>query len=422
LKYKKHEMGSYNLHTIKTDKFKTIVVKIVFRRDVNKEELTLRNLLSDVMIRSTRKYNTSRLMQIEVEDLYGIDYNSSVAISGSYSMLSFDYTFLNDNYTEKGNAEKTFQFITDMIFSPDIISGKFNEDNFELSKNYLKEVIESTKENPSEYSIHRLLEEMDDKSPVSFRADGYVEDLDKITPKSLYEYYKSVISKDIVDIFIIGDIEDFKIKRLAEKYFVLNTFKKKSHAHFIEDNKIRLKIKNKTETENFNQSNLAIGANIINPTFFEKSYVSFVYNFVLGGGTESKLFREVRENNSLCYAISSSIYRLNNMMVITSGLSSENAKKAVSIIKKEVKNMTLGKFEKEDVMKAQINYVSSLKQIYDSPYGIINIYLCKDFLKFDLLDKKIMMIGKVTKKDVVKFAKKIKLNTIYLLEGENVDE
>jgi len=422
MKHKKHEMGSYNLHTIKTDKFKTIVVKIVFRRDAKKEETTLRNLLSDVMVRSTRKYNTSRLMQIEVEDLYGIDYNSSVSISGSYNMLAFDYTFLHDKYTEKGTFDKTFEFITDMIFNPDIISGRFNEDNFELSKKYIKEVIESAKDSPSEYSVIRLLEEIDDKKPVSYRADGYLEDLEKITSKTLYEYYKSVINKDLIDIFIIGDIDDFKVKRLAEKHFIIHTFKKKSHSHFINDNKIRLKIKNKTDKEDYNQSNLVIGANVIKPSFFENAYVSFVYNYILGGSGDSKLFREVRENNSLCYAVSSTMYRLNNMLIISSGLSSKNAKKAVTIIKKELKNMTLGKFEKEDVMQAQINYVSSLKQIYDSPHGILNVYLCKDFLKLDLLDEKIIKIGKVTKKDVVKFAKKIKINTVYLLEGENIDE
>ena len=51
--YVKNEMGSYNLHFIKTDKFKTITVKLVFRRLVQKEEITMRNVLADLLLRSS---------------------------------------------------------------------------------------------------------------------------------------------------------------------------------------------------------------------------------------------------------------------------------------------------------------------------------------------------------------------------------
>ena len=44
MNYRKTSTFSYNLHTIKTNKFKTITVKINFKRKLIKEEITARNI------------------------------------------------------------------------------------------------------------------------------------------------------------------------------------------------------------------------------------------------------------------------------------------------------------------------------------------------------------------------------------------
>ena len=41
MKYTKKDLGSYNLHLIKTDKFKTVTVKIMFQSPIVKEEITI---------------------------------------------------------------------------------------------------------------------------------------------------------------------------------------------------------------------------------------------------------------------------------------------------------------------------------------------------------------------------------------------
>lgn len=106
------------------------------------------------------------------------------------------------------------------------------------------------------------------------------------------------------------------------------------------------------------------------------------------------------------------------MLVIQSGIDKENSKKAISLIKKELKNMSSGKFTEEDITGAKVTYIASLKQILDSPGSVLNMYVSQEYLHLDLMDERIKQIGRVTKKDVMAFAKKIKLNTIYLLEGE----
>ena len=152
-------------------------------------------------------------------------------------------------------------------------------------------------------------------------------------------------------------------------------------------------------------------------TDFELRYVLNVYSYILGGGPDSKLFKTVREENSMCYHISSISFPLNSLLIVNAGINKENYKKVLSLIKREVSNMKKGKFTKEDIIKSKVTYVNSLKELEDNPQSIIGLYAGIEYLKSDDLDKRLTKINKVTKKDVVKLASKIHLDTIYLLEG-----
>ena len=70
MKYTKKDLGSYNLHMIKTDKFKTVTIKIIFQSPIIKEEITKRNILSDILLQSSNKYPSKRDLIIAAEDLY----------------------------------------------------------------------------------------------------------------------------------------------------------------------------------------------------------------------------------------------------------------------------------------------------------------------------------------------------------------
>lgn len=54
MEYVKKDLGSYKLHLVKTNQFKTITVRVAFRSPVVKEEITLRNVLCDMFLFSYR--------------------------------------------------------------------------------------------------------------------------------------------------------------------------------------------------------------------------------------------------------------------------------------------------------------------------------------------------------------------------------
>lgn len=418
MKYVKHEMGAYNLHVIKTDHFKTVNMRIMFKRKTKREEINYRNFLSLILIESTKDYPTRREIEIKCEDLYALACRNDAFISGNYSVLSFDSTFLNEKYTEKGMFKAIFQFLFDIILKPNVTDGKFDHDSFENVKKSLISNIKSLPDIPEYYCEDRLLQLVSKNTPIGLKNEGYLETIDEVDESNLYEYYQSVIKSDNIDIFIIGDVDDEYIKKIIKQIIPINTLKKPTGSHYIEHEKIRKRAQIIEEKTTNSQSQLLLCYKLDKLTDFEKQYVMPFYNYILGGSGDSKLFKTVREKNSLCYGINSRHIVIANLLVIKAGIDASNYKKAVSLIRKEVKNMEKGLFDETDIEKAKLVLLNMYEELNDSPSGIISVYMLHEYLNKDLLEERVKNIEKVTKQMVIDLAKKIHLDTIYFLKGE----
>lgn len=418
MEYKRIENKNYNLHIIKTDKFKTINFRINFKRKIKKEEITIRNLLNDLLINSSKKYPTSRDIEIETEELYNLGVSSNPYKSGNYHIISFKSVFLNEKYTEKNMIEKSLIFLLELIFNPNVENNKFDKLYFDLIKKTLEDDIKSIKDNTTKYSITRLYEEMD-KGPLSYRSSGYLEDLDKITESNLYDYYKTVIENDKIDIFIIGDIDESYIS-LFDKYIPDTIRISDKISHYLELDSSEFK--EVKEVMNVNQSKLSIGITIPNITDFELKYTLSLYSLILGGGPNSKLFKVIREENSLCYYISSTPSIISKIITIKAGINKKDYDTVINLFKEEMKKIEDGEITEKDICEAKKIYINGCMETYDNPNSIISNYLSHEYAGLDLVEDRIKNIEKVTKKDIIKLSKKMIIDKIFLLEGTEEDE
>lgn len=421
MEYIKIDKQAYKIHFIKTDKFKKVKIRINFKEKTTKEKVVYRNMLSLVLLEATKKFNTRRLLDIECENLYNIGVGAGTSNSGNYHLLRFNTTFLNEKYTEKGMMEESFKFFLEFIFNPNVIDGKFESQTFNNAKNILKEDIESYADNPGRFAFSRIYEIMCPNSVIKYRSTGYIEDLEKVTEENLYEYYKELLTNNEIDIFIIGNIDVKQMEKIIADNFNIDSIKHEQLAHIVKQDDFRTEPRVIKENKNINQSILILGSKLKDITEFERKYVLVLYNYILGGSADSKLFKEVREKNSLCYSISSTHSGIANLEFISAGIDKENYDKAVELIKAEIKNMEDGNFTEEDINQAKITFLASLKEIEDTANGIINIYEAHEYLDYDLLEERAKEIEKVTKEDIINVSKKMYLDTIYLLEGDKKD-
>ena len=417
MKYVKKDFGSYKLHMIKTNKFKTIKIRISFRNQIKKDEITLRNILSHMLTYSSNKYKTKRDLIIEAQNLYDASIYVGNSRYGNYINTNINLTVLNDKYTEEGNYKNSLYFLKELIYNPNVSDNKFDEEVLNIVKKNCLTSLESIKEDTTYYSIIRLYEAMDKDSPLSYRMCGYIDDLDKVNSSNLYTYYKNMINKDLMDIFVVGDIDFIETEELIKENFPVKTFKKKRVSYYLPEKKARSKRLFAKEQDENSQSKLAIGCRYYGLSSYEKSYPLTLYNIILGVGSDSKLFREVREANSLCYDISSVLNKLDNTLIIRAGVNRKNVKKIVDLSNTQMNLMKKGKFGDDVIEKAKEFFSTSLDSMLESQSNIIDFYFMMDILKLDDLDTRRKKMAKVTKAEIVKVAKKVKMDTIYCLEG-----
>lgn len=416
MEYIKKDLGSYNLHVIKTNKFKTIMVRVVFQRPIKKEEITIRNVLSDMFLQSSKKYKSKRELSIKAQDLYAADITTGNSRLGNYIVTNFYLSLLNDKYTEEGNFEAGLEFLSEIIFNPDVKNNKFNSKQLDVVKTNCRSALNSIKEDASNYSVIRMFEELDN-SASSYRMNGYLEDLDNIDVDNLYSYYESMIKSDLVDIFVIGDVDEEDMVTLFRKYFKIKTLKKRKTNYLLEDVSCRKKKKVSYEDTDNNQSNLAIACRVHGLSDYERNYPLTLFNIIFGGGCDSKLFKEVREEHSLCYSVYSVPNKLDHLLIIKAGIDRYNFDKTIEIIEKDLNDMKKGKFKDSDINIAKEYFETALEETEESQHRLIDNYMMMEFIGTDTLDVKRKMMNKVTKKEIVKVAKKVNIDTIFLLEG-----
>lgn len=422
MKYTKIKEENYNLHVIETKKFKTIMVKVNFKRHLKREEISMRNMLVNVMFESTAKYPSKRLMEIQTEELYELGYRGSNYASGVYTVMSFDCVFLNPKYTEEDMLQKSCEFFKEIIFNPNIDNGGFSEASFDIGYRILKEHIAALKENADVYSQIRLFEEIEPEGLISYRSCGYAEDLAIIDRKTLYEYYLDVLKNDVVDIFVVGDIKPAEMAEYLQKLFPLKKRNMLSENHFYNSQFHREAVNLSTEISEFSQSKLYLGYKISETTDFELRYVLNVLNYILGGNPDSKLFKNVREKNSLCYTVSSNTQPLVSILLIRAGIDADQYDRACALILEQIEDIKNGKFEEEDIQKAIITYKNSLSELEDNSESIISLYSGIEYLNSDDIKDRIKKIETVRREDVIALAHKLSLDTIFFLEGGVANE
>ena len=407
------------LHTIKTDKFKTNLIAVFLTTKLERENVTKNALIPAILRRGSKTLKTQEEISKTLEEMYGASFDCGIDKTGDNQVIRFYIETVNDNYLPKkeNNLEKSIQTLLEIVFNPYEENGKFKKEYINQEKENMKKRIESRKDNKARYSLDRCIEEMYKDKPYGLYKFGYSKDLEKIDEKNLYDYYKELINTCKIDIFVSGLIDENIIKVLKEDK-ILNSLNKRNAKY----NKLELEQKKKIEKENVvtekmevTQGKLLVGLDVdINDN--KSKVIAMVYNNILGGSANSKMFQNVREKAHLAYVANSMYYKYKGNIIINSGIEISNYEKALELIKKQIEDMKNGKFTKEEVENAKKGIISAIKTINDEQDSIIIYYFGQELTNTNVSIKQYMdEILSVNYEDVKNIAKKVYVNTIYFL-------
>ena len=418
MEYKKIIRNNINLHLIKTDRFKTVDVVMFLTKKFNKDDIVFGTYLSSSLVYTSKKYNTKNKMAIIGEELYGTKVSSSFLLNGNCESFIFSVDFLNPIYTESDYLDKSLDFMYEVLFNPNVDNNEFNHELFDIMTKEQITNVNSIKINPSLYASREYSKIMYKGTPSEYSTVTSLEELKKVNPKNLYDFYKKLFSGEYkISFAVLGDVDDLIVDKIFNKFKGIKS--NNEELSFYIKPKYGNDVKEKVDSLPFNQSKLYLGYKMDKLTKHELNHVLRVYNTILGTMNDSILFNIVREEHSLCYSIGSYFSKYNNSLTIYAGINKTNYEKATELIRECVNLMSDKKTLERLFESAKKTINTYLNSYYDDVAGQINHYYFTEFEDIEDIEIQRERINSVTIDEIIELNNKIHLNTIYMLKGDN---
>ncbi len=413
-----------NLRLLKTEKFKTNCISVYIHLPLCRENVTFAALIPKVLKRGTEKYPSLSELSKRTEELYGASLAAGVGKKGDIQSIKFTVQFVSDSFLNEKITADAVDLIAQLVLCPKLKEGAFDKAWVGQEKENLKNFIEGLINDKKEYAQVKCNEIMFEGDPYGIFEYGYVDDLEKIDEKNLYEFYRNILKNSVIDIFASGSFDEELLKaEIKAKFGSLSSRTAdytKTALATVEDD---IAVKNVVEPMPTSQSKLCMGFNCGISPVSEDYYNMMMFSCIFGGSPFSKLFNNVREKLSLAYYVFSAADRQKSYMKISAGIESDKFDAAYNEIMLQLDRMRAGDFTDEEIMSAKKYLATSLGSAKDSPGAVENFYIGQIMLGNDeTIDGLIEKISMVERDGIIRAANCVQEDTVYFLKGVGNDE
>lgn len=409
------------LCTHKTEQFKTSVVtlNIITPLDGKASE---KALLTYLLGRTNKDYPTVTQMNRKLATLYGASLVPNVMKIGDAQVLSLSLASIDDRFSLKGEKilSEGVRLLLSCLFAPDITPDGFKEENLEREKRLLAEKIDSEKDDKRVYAFGRMIEEMCRDEVYGIERLGKKERIAELSGKDIFEAWKNVLFTCPVQINVTGNFDEAEIESIIKPLF--DNLQRKSEdiieirTEFLTESYQSSLV---TESQKVKQGKLVIGMRAGMTYEFDNFPAIKVMTAIFGSGTFSKLFMNVREKMSLCYYCSARLINNKGLIVIESGVETENAMKALEAIRHELDDVRQGNFTDETIGNAILSLTDMYKSVMDS-VGSIDSWFTMNCLsgEFRTPEEYISLIENISREEIILAANMVTEDTVFILESE----
>ncbi len=413
-----------NLRLLKTEKFKTNCISVYIHLPLCRENVTFAALIPRILKRGTEKYPSLSELSKRTEELYGASLAAGVGKKGDTQSIKFTVQFVSDSFLNEKITADAVDLIAQLVLCPKLKEGAFDKAWVGQEKENLKNFIEGLINDKKGYAQVKCNEIMFESDPYGIFEYGYVDDLEKIDEKSLYEFYRNILKNSVIDIFASGSFDEELLKaEIKAKFGSLSSRTAgytKTALATVEDN---ITVKNVVEPMPTSQSKLCMGFNCGISPVSEDYYNMMMFSCIFGESPFSKLFNNVREKLSLAYYVFSAADRQKSYMKISAGIESDQFDAAYNEIILQLDKMRAGDFTDEEIMSAKKYLATSLGSAKDSPGAVENFYIGQIMLGNDeTIDGLIEKISLVERDGIIRAANCVQEDTVYFLKGVGNDE
>lgn len=405
-----------NLTEITDAKFKSNYISVSFVSPMDEKAAPLNTLATEVLASSNRKLPSLAQLSKRLAYLYGAVLATKSRRVGDNQENGLSIEYICDEFTidKEIISTEAVEILLDCLFDPHIENGAFSEKYVAMRRQELADNIKAEFNDKFGYSMRRAREIIYDGEPSSISVLGTVENAGSITAEQLYQSYDRLKRTAQIEITMCGKNFDLVRPKIIEKMKELERGEV-TPVCYQSFSPLKRQTKYTIETQDVNQCKMIMAFK--SPC--NDVYVAKVFAAVFGSTPFSKLFSNVREKLSLCYYCSAAYSDLKGTLVVSSGVSRENIKKAEQAVLEQLEAIKNGEFTQQELENAETYLCTGFKSNNDSIYRMAEYYIAQNTRGTAYSPEQVCEIFKgITKQQVVDCARSFEYDTFYVMQTQ----
>ena len=402
------------LTVLPNSKFKRNKITINFMIPNRRETATAFALLPGVLERAYEDYPTMLEFSRKLNMMYSASLRTGTYVTGSNRSLRFSIQGIKNEYCLNGEdlLNDMCDVLLGVIFRPCLEDGHFVDEWLEIEKYKLKEEIQSEVNDKRGYCVRQARRLFFKDSMNGVERLGYEDEIDSVSSTGLYECYQQLLRSSSIEIFVSAEGADSITEKLVSAF----AYERDGVTPPITtqltpcENEVVVK----DEQIDTVQGKICLIYTTTRLLKAEERFKMLVANAVFGGTVSSRLFKNVREKQSLCYYCAAGFSGFTSSMTVDSGVEHVNSQKAVDAIKKELSDLINGPISQKEIDEVKLTLKNSLMSSYDSLASLEAWYMNEAFIGTGLSpEDAVTVISEVSEEDIREMLKLLHLNVLY---------
>ena len=397
----------------KNTKFNTTLINFIYQFECENEEVIAFTILSNLLTKSSKKYNTEGKFYNAKLEKYIINYNVSSQYINKVYFLNISIIIPNIDIVKDFDLKDAINFMLNSIYENNLSDKKL----FELEKRNYAEYLLNNYKNIDFISNKTVLDILDSDCVFNKLKYKDLNNIKDLTNDDILNFFNKYIKSIKPYIFVTGNTDIKLINTIICEYFSKYKFKRRKKYNKYNYFYNNYNLIEKSDKSNFNQS-VVVNAYAIKNYKEEDFYKLYLVYLLLSSQSSDLLLENLRKKSNLVYTAGSSVFLKNGLLIVKTLTNKNNISTVNMIINSLLNDLSNTDKYIENIKRIIDNFEDNIVRdkdnfIYQSTI-IINKYFNIDISREEELRK----LKSITSDELKDFIKRIVCVLKYSMEGE----
>lgn len=405
--------GGVEVHLLATSRFHTALLLWVVEAPLDGGR-TARALLPDLLTRGTARHPGMADLAARCEELFNAELLASVSAHGPRQVLRLGIETISQRHAGgQPLFEQAVDLLAETLHEPPLVDGRFREDHVAQERTNLARAIDSLADDKGLLAYRRLIEAMHAGTPWALHSWGAAAEARALDEAAVHRAWDDLRERLPARLFVVGDVTEEQALDVARR---LSRVPRRqapaapSPPPPLPDRPVQ----EFSERQPLAQSKLALGFRLL-PSACDWPAATLM-GTVLGGGSHSRLFKRVREKESLAYGCSASVQSDSGTLVVQAGIDEQAAPRVREVVLEELQALARDGVGADELQLSRRMQVRRLTALRDAPGELMSFRLHALMTGRPVdLDEAIAALLEVRPDEIARVAAATRLDTVFLL-------